>query len=129
MEAESPLGDLIKIFSEGEGILTAVLTTGTSGPYTLHAAVSYERPDGTPMPSLSEELETLWVYHPDYPIDITGMAVSLEGERVLVTLNVTNYGGGLPRPGGTLHRPAEVRGISPHLQGGRHNPGRIGSSS
>jgi len=45
------------------------------------------------MPSLSEELETLWVYHPDYPIDITGMAVSQEGERVLVTLNVTNYGG------------------------------------
>ncbi len=112
-----------------EVVLTVLLTTGTPGPYTLHAAVSYERPDGTPMPSLSTELETLWVYHPDYPIDITGMAVSQEGDGLLVTLNVTNYGGGLPRPGGTLHRPAEVRGISPHLQGGRHNPGRIGSSS
>jgi len=45
------------------------------------------------MPSLSEELETLWVYHPDYPTDITGMAVSQEGERALVTPTITNYGG------------------------------------
>jgi len=39
------------------------------------------------------ELETLWVYHPDYPIDITGMTVSQEGDGLLVTLNVANYGG------------------------------------
>lgn len=45
------------------------------------------------MPSLSADLETLWVYHPDYPIDITGLTVALEGDRVLVTLTVTNYGG------------------------------------
>ena len=29
MEAESPLGDLIKIFSKGEVVLNVLLTTGT----------------------------------------------------------------------------------------------------
>jgi len=80
----------------GENItLTVTVNSFTPGAFTFTAKADYTKIDGTPMPTATDECTVLYTYHPDYPVDIQNITVTIESgssSNIYVTFNLTNFG-------------------------------------
>jgi hypothetical protein len=77
---------------EHEVILVATVTASTPSRHLLVASTTFNRADGTLMPTVDAEKAIIFAYHEDYPVDLTDMTITATSEQITVNLTITNYG-------------------------------------